>query len=71
MSRSLTAWSRWVSPAERSRSSFAYNFLCAGSPSVIFGDADDDCQWMSRLLSARFRTGARRRCRAAEGGLHL
>jgi hypothetical protein len=48
------------------------NFLCAFSPSsLLFGDADDGCQWKSRLLSAGFRTGAHHRCRIAEGGLHL
>jgi hypothetical protein len=37
------------------------NFLCAGSPSLPSGNADDGCQWKSRLLSAGFRTGARHR----------
>jgi hypothetical protein len=46
------------------------NFLCAGS-SLLFDDADDGCQGKSRLLSAGFCTKARRRCRLAEGGLHL
>jgi hypothetical protein len=66
MSISLTARSRQVSLAERSRSSFTCNFLCAGSLSLLSGDVDDDCQWKFRLLSAGFRTGARRRRRVAE-----
>jgi hypothetical protein len=37
----------------------------------FFGNADNRCQWKSRLLSAGFRTGARRRCRVVEGGIHL
>jgi hypothetical protein len=33
------------------------NFLCAGfSSSLLSGDADDGCQWKSRLLSTVFRT---------------
>jgi hypothetical protein len=71
MSRSLTARSRRVSLAERSHSSLAYNFLCAGSHSLLSGDADDGCQWKSKLLSAGIHTGARRRRRVVEGGLHL
>jgi hypothetical protein len=48
------------------------NFLCASSSSsLLFGDADDGCQWKSSLLSDGFRTGARRRRRVAEGGLHI
>jgi hypothetical protein len=47
------------------------NFLCAGSPSLLPGDVDDDCWWDSRFLINGFRTGARHRCRAAKGGLHL
>jgi hypothetical protein len=46
-------------------------FLCAGSLSLLSGNADDGCQWKSRLLSARFRTVARHRREVAEGGLHL
>jgi hypothetical protein len=46
------------------------NFLCAGS-SLLFGDADDGCQGKSMLLSAGFHTGAYRKRRIAEGGLHL
>jgi hypothetical protein len=45
---------------------------CASSSSSLFsGKADDGFQWKSRLLSARFLTGARRRRRVAEGGFHL
>jgi hypothetical protein len=48
------------------------NFLCAGSSSsLLFSDADDDCQWKSRLLSVGFHTEPRRRRRVVEGGLHL
>jgi hypothetical protein len=38
--------------------------------SLLSGDADDECQWKSRLLSARFRTGAHHKRRVVEG-LHL
>jgi hypothetical protein len=42
----VTAWSRWVSLAERSHSSFAlYLFSVHVSSSLSFSDADDDCQW--------------------------
>jgi hypothetical protein len=71
MSRSLTARSQQVSLTEHSRTSFGCNFLYAGSPSLLSGDADDGCQWKSRLLSVGFHTGAHRRRRDAEGGLHL
>jgi hypothetical protein len=47
------------------------NFLCAGSPSLLFSDVDDGYQWKSRLLSAIFHTGACRRHEVAEGGHHL
>jgi hypothetical protein len=47
------------------------NFYVQGSPSLLSGEADDGYQWKSKLLSARFCIGARRRCRVAEGGLHL
>jgi hypothetical protein len=72
MSRSLTACSRWVSLAEHSRLSFAFNccLQVSLSPSlpampltVVSGK--------SRLLSAELRTVAHRRCRVAEGDLHL
>jgi hypothetical protein len=43
------------------------NFLCVGS-SLLSGDADDGCQWKSRLLSAGFCTVAHRRHRVIEGG---
>jgi hypothetical protein len=46
------------------------NFLCGGS-SLLSSDANDSCQGKSRLLSARFHTGARCRHRVAEGGLYL
>jgi hypothetical protein len=46
------------------------NFLCAGFPSLLSGDADDGYQWKYKLLSTGFHTRDRRRCRAAEG-LHL
>jgi hypothetical protein len=43
------------------------NFLCASSSSsLLSSDADDDCQWTSRLLSAGFHNGVRRRHRVAE-----
>jgi hypothetical protein len=71
MSRSLAAWSQRVSLAERSRSRFACNFLCVGSHSLLFGDVNDGCQWKSSLLSVGFCTGAHRRHRAVEVGLHL
>jgi hypothetical protein len=45
------------------------NFLCADS-SLLSGDANDGYQGKSRLLSAGFHTGAHRRHRVAEGGLH-
>jgi hypothetical protein len=49
-----------------------YNFLCAGSSSSLLSDdADDGCQWKSRLLSAGFRTEPHHRRKVAEGGLHL
>jgi hypothetical protein len=38
---------------------------------LLYGNADDGCQWKSRLLSAGSCTGARRRRRVTEGGLHL
>jgi hypothetical protein len=47
------------------------NFLCAGSPSLLSGDADDGYQWKYRLLSAGFHTRDYCRRRVAEGGLHL
>jgi hypothetical protein len=47
------------------------NFLCAGSPSLLSGDADDGYRWKYRLLSAGFHTRAYCRRRVAEGGLHL
>jgi hypothetical protein len=48
------------------------NFICAGSSSsLLSGNADDDCQWKSRLLSAGFRIGARHRRRVVKEGLHL
>jgi hypothetical protein len=46
------------------------NFLCAGSTSLLSADADDG-RGKSRLLSDGFHTGARRRRRVAEEGLHL
>jgi hypothetical protein len=48
------------------------NFLCAGSSSSLLSDdADNGCQWKSRLISVGSHTGARHRCRVAKGGLHL
>jgi hypothetical protein len=42
MSRSLTAWSRWVSLTERSRSSFDLTVVCRFLPSLSSEDAIDD-----------------------------
>jgi hypothetical protein len=35
------------------------------------GDVIDDCQWEVQALSARFRAGARRKCRVAKEGFQL
>jgi hypothetical protein len=40
--------------------------LCAGSPSLLFNNADDGCQWKFRLLSAGLHTGAHRRRRVVK-----
>jgi hypothetical protein len=72
MSRSLTAWSRRVGLAERSRSSFAFN-CCVQvslSPSLLTMSLTA-VSGRSKLLSARFCTEARRRHRVVEEGLHL
>jgi hypothetical protein len=72
MSRSVTAWPRWVSLAECSCSSFDLILLCAGLflPSLQVMSMTT-VSGKSRLLSVGFRTGARRKHRVAEGGLHL
>jgi hypothetical protein len=59
MSRSLTAWSRRVSLVCRFP---IFSFLAKPLTAV---------SEKSRLLSAGFRTGARRRRRVAEEGFHL
>jgi hypothetical protein len=72
MSRSLTVWSRRVSLAERSRSSFAFN--CCAQVSLYPSLSAMPLMAVSeksRLLGAGFRTEARSRRRVAEGGLHL
>jgi hypothetical protein len=47
------------------------NFLCACSPFLLFGDADDGYQWELQVSQNWIRTGAHRRRRVAEGGFHL
>jgi hypothetical protein len=48
------------------------NFLCAGSSSsLLLAKPLTTVSGKSMLLCAGFRTEARRRCRVAEGGLHL
>jgi hypothetical protein len=72
MSRSVTAWSRRVSLAERSRSSLALElFVCRFLLFSFPAKPLTAISGKSRLLSAGFRTGARRRHRVAERGLHL
>jgi hypothetical protein len=46
----ITAWSCRISLAERTQSSFPlYLFVCRFL-SLLSSDADDGCQWKSRLL---------------------
>jgi hypothetical protein len=48
------------------------NFLCAGSSSSLLPVKPlTVVSGKFKLLCARFHTEARRRCRVAEGGLHL
>jgi hypothetical protein len=59
MSRSLTAWSRWVSLAERSRSIFAFNYCVQVSLSASLLTLPlTAVSGKSRLLSTGFRTKA-------------
>jgi hypothetical protein len=69
VSRSLTAWSCWVSLAERSCSSFALTIVCRFS-SLSFIDAVDDYEMEVRALSVGFRAGARSTCRVVKEGFH-
>jgi hypothetical protein len=71
MSRSWTAWSRQLSLAERSRSSFALTIVCRFFPSLSSGDAIDNRQWEVQALSAGFRAGAHHWFRVAEEDFHL
>jgi hypothetical protein len=70
MSRSLTAWSCWISLAERSRSSFALTVVCRFL-SLSSGDAVDNHQWEVQALSAGFRAKACRWGRALKKSFHL
>jgi hypothetical protein len=65
MSRSLTAWSYWVSLVECSRSSFILTIVCRFLlPSI--GDAIGGHQWEVQALNAEFHSGACCRFRDAE-----
>jgi hypothetical protein len=75
MSRSRTAWSRQVSLAKHSCSSFALfiSVLCVGfSPSLSLssGDAIGSSQWEVQALSAEIHVGAHRWW-CADEGFHL
>jgi hypothetical protein len=50
---------------------FLYNFLCAGSSSLLPAKPLTTVSGKSMLLCARFCNESRRRRRVAEGGLHL
>jgi hypothetical protein len=72
MSKSRSAWSRRVSLAERSRSSLAlYLFMCRFLLLFLPVMPMTTISGNSRFLRTGFCTGARRRRRVAEGGLHL
>jgi hypothetical protein len=71
MPRSRTTWSRWVSLAKRSRSSFALTVVFRFLPFLSPGDAVDGRQWEVQTLTAGFHAEARRWCRDVEQGFHL
>jgi hypothetical protein len=68
MSRSWTTWSRRISLAEHSHSSFALTVVCR---SLSVGDAVDGSQWEVQPLGAGFRVVAHQRYRVTEEGFHL
>jgi hypothetical protein len=71
MSRSLTAWSRWVSLAERSHSTLLLPVVCRSLLPSLSVMPMMTISGMSMLLSAGFRTEARHRCRVVEEGFHF
>jgi hypothetical protein len=71
MSRNLVVWSRRVSLAECSCSSFALTIVYMFLPPLSSSKAIDGHQGEVQALRARFRIETHHRCRVAKEGFHL